>query len=194
MAWGFLFTAMNIFVGNILFETTQADLEKLFAGFGKVASAVIVMDKNGRKSRGFAFVDMPDEAQATAAIDALDGREFMDRVINVSLSHPKSEAKQRRIKRKEIQLKNKTQAQDSLQEENFGRKPDPRLVFQRADGRKVGRRTLSFMKRRAAAGIKGPLLPRRKFHDNPLRWRKKARPLGKKGKAGLYGKKEKAKD
>ena len=61
---------MNIFVGNLLFAATGEDLKTLFAGFGSVASALIVMEKEKKapKSRGFGFVEMPDEQQALAAI------------------------------------------------------------------------------------------------------------------------------
>ena len=82
---------MNIFVGNLSFDATQGDVKKLFEGFGNVASVVIVMEKEKKapKSRGFGFVEMPDEQQAFAAIAALNGKEFMDRVLNVNPARPK---------------------------------------------------------------------------------------------------------
>jgi hypothetical protein len=77
---------MNIFVGNLSFEATEGDVKKLFEGFGNVASVVIVMRKEKKtpKSRGFGFVQMPDEQQALAAIAALNGKEFMGRVLDVN--------------------------------------------------------------------------------------------------------------
>ena len=77
---------MNIFVGNLLFEATEGDVKKLFEGYGFVASVVIAMrnEKNAPRSRGFGFVQMPDEQQALAAIAALNGKEFMGRVLDVN--------------------------------------------------------------------------------------------------------------
>src|SRR3989338_2022028 len=84
---------MNIFVGNLLFEATQGDVKKLFEGFGNVASVVIAMSKEKKmpKSRGFGFVQMPDEQQALAAIAALNGKEFMGRLLNVNPARPKGQ-------------------------------------------------------------------------------------------------------
>ena len=84
---------MDIFVGNLSFETNEKDLIKVFEVFGGVASVEIVKDKNGVKSRGFAFVEMTDDKGAYAAIAALDGRQFMGRAINVELARPKSARK-----------------------------------------------------------------------------------------------------
>jgi RNA recognition motif-containing protein len=96
---------MNIFVGNLSFDATEHDLKKLFEGFGSVVSVVIVMDKNGKKSRGFGFIEMLEEQQGHTAITALDGQEFMGRPLKVSPSQPKSEGvrdigdKKERLKR-----------------------------------------------------------------------------------------------
>ena len=82
---------MNIFVGNLSFDTAGDDIKKLFEGFGKVASAVIVTRKEKKtpKARGFGFVEMPDEPQALAAIAALSGKEFMGRVLKVNPAYLK---------------------------------------------------------------------------------------------------------
>jgi len=82
---------MNIFVGNLSFDATEADLKELFSGFGKVASVKIVMrkEKNISRSRGFGFVDMPDEEQALAAIASLESKEFMGRILNISPARSK---------------------------------------------------------------------------------------------------------
>jgi RNA recognition motif-containing protein len=84
---------MNIFVGNLSFDATGGDVKKLFEGFGNVASVAIVMrkEKKAPKSRGFGFVEMPDEQQALAAIDVLNGKEFMGRVLNVDPARPKGQ-------------------------------------------------------------------------------------------------------
>ena len=86
---------MNIFVGNLSFDAVEQDLEKLFEGFGNVASVVILKrkEKKAPKSRGFGFVNMPDEPQALAAIAGINGKEFMGRVLDVEPARPKVEAK-----------------------------------------------------------------------------------------------------
>lgn len=144
---------MNIFVGNLLFEATEADVKKLFGDFGSVASVVIVMDKKGRNSRGFGFVEMPDYRQAQAAIAALHNKDFMGRPLNVEVARPKPEAGPEGIKRTTV-------------------RPQINTGVNR---HKQGRRSLSFIKRRAAEGIEEPII-KRKVHDNPMRWRKKPKP------------------
>ncbi|MFA4889148.1 MAG: hypothetical protein WC628_06200 [Candidatus Omnitrophota bacterium] len=85
---------MNIFVGNLSFEANGGDVKKLFEGFGNVASVVIVMsrEKKTPKPRGFGFVQIPDEQQALAAIAALNGKEFMGRVLDINPARPKAKA------------------------------------------------------------------------------------------------------
>ena len=144
---------MNIFVGNLSFDANEGDVKKLFEGFGNVASVVIVMrkEKKAPKSRGFGFVQMPDEQQALAAIAALNGKEFMGRVLDVNPARPKAEAQA------VVELKEKRQ---------------PGTY-------KGGRRTHSYMKRRGLAGMQEEAKPRRRSQDNPMRWRKRkdqARP------------------
>jgi len=78
----------NIFVGNLSFQATKEDLVKLFEPFGAVANAVIMERKKG-KSRGYGFVDMPNEEEKNTAITALQGKEFMWRVLSVSPVIPK---------------------------------------------------------------------------------------------------------
>jgi len=154
---------MNIFVANLSFDTTEADMRKLFEGFGNVASVAIVMrkDRKGSKSRGFGFVDMPDEEQMLAAIAALDGQEFMGRPLDVSLAHPKPE--------KGLGLEPREKMRSKINQENTGLNPS----LLRTGEYKRGKRSISFMKRCLAAGIKEPILAR-KYKDNPMRWRKKA--------------------
>jgi len=78
----------NIFVGNLSFEATKEDVKKLFEEFGSVANVLIMEGKKG-KSRGYGFVDMPNEEEKNAAIAALQGKEFMWRVLSVSPVVPK---------------------------------------------------------------------------------------------------------
>lgn len=79
-------------MGNLSFEANQSGLKALFKGFGDVASVAITMSKGkgAPSSRGFGFVNMPDQEQALAAIAALDGREFMGRVLKVGPARPKT--------------------------------------------------------------------------------------------------------
>jgi RNA recognition motif-containing protein len=79
---------MTIFVGNLSFDSTVDDIKKLFGQFGTVTKVDIALDSD-KNSRGFAFVEMPDEAEGHAAITNLNGQEFMGRPINVSPAHEK---------------------------------------------------------------------------------------------------------
>ena len=82
----------NIFVGNLSFAATKEDVRKLFEKFGTVASVVIVKGKK-QKPRGFCFVDMPDEEQLKAALNGLDGKNFMDRPLKVNRVNPNEKSK-----------------------------------------------------------------------------------------------------
>lgn len=143
---------MNIFVGNLSFEATDRDVQKLFEGFGVVTSSVIVMRKEKKvpKSRGFAFVEMPDDAHALAAIAALHGQEFLGRPLDISPARPKPKA---HVKRE-------------LKEQGKPLLPRPGTYG-------GGRRTLSYMKRQALAGKPAEPKPRKSFRDNPMRWHKR---------------------
>src|ERR1039457_3003054 len=79
---------MNIFVGNLSFIATEDDVRGIFEAFGNV-SLVSIKKKSGKNSRGFGFVSMPDDLQAEAAILGLQGKEFMGRVLSVSMERPK---------------------------------------------------------------------------------------------------------
>ncbi len=82
---------MNIYVGNLSFQTTEAELRDAFAVHGTVESARLVTDKFTGQPRGFGFVEMPDEGQARAAIAALDGKELGGRALRVNEAQPKPE-------------------------------------------------------------------------------------------------------
>ena len=88
----------NIFIGNLSFDATKEDLEKLFSEFGTVASAIVMKGKKGT-SRGYGFVDMPDDIQRAAAIAQLEGKDFMGRPLAVSVVLPKSTLKSPEVKR-----------------------------------------------------------------------------------------------
>lgn len=82
---------MNIFVSNINFRTQQESLEKLFSNYGDVESAHIITDRETGRSRGFGFVEMPNDDEANAAIEALNGKEFEEKELNVSQARPREE-------------------------------------------------------------------------------------------------------
>ncbi len=80
---------MDIYVGNLSYETDDQALQELFAQYGNVTSARVIIDKFSGRSRGFGFVEMPDNTEANAAINALNEQEFMGRNLRVNESQPK---------------------------------------------------------------------------------------------------------
>jgi RNA recognition motif-containing protein len=81
---------MNIYVGNLSWSLTEQDLQDLFTPYGEVSSAKIVTDKfNNNRSKGFGFVEMTNDSEGQAAIDALNGTEVGGRNIVVNESQPK---------------------------------------------------------------------------------------------------------
>jgi RNA recognition motif-containing protein len=86
--------ATKLFVGKLSFDTTNDSLQALFAQYGTVASAQVIIDRGTNQSKGFGFVEMEDQAAAQAAINALDGKEFEGRTIAVSVARPREERPQ----------------------------------------------------------------------------------------------------
>jgi len=80
----------NLFVGNLSFQTTESDLRDLFAPLGQITRVHIAMDRETGRSRGFAFVEMPNDEEAKRAIAALDGKELGGRNIKVNEARPKT--------------------------------------------------------------------------------------------------------
>jgi len=80
---------MNIFVGNLSFQTTQDELHSAFAQYGNVDRVNIVTDRDTGQARGFAFVEMPDQREAETAISQLNGAELNGRAMNVNEARPK---------------------------------------------------------------------------------------------------------
>jgi len=80
---------MNIYVGNLSWNLKDQDLQNLFASHGEVSSAKIVLDKFTNRSKGFGFVEMPNDDEAQAAISALNGTELDGRNVVVNESRPK---------------------------------------------------------------------------------------------------------
>jgi len=82
---------MKLYVGNLSFETTENDLQDLFEPHGQVSEVKLMMDRMTGKSRGFAFVTMNDNAQASAAMSALNGKELNGRAVTVNEARPREE-------------------------------------------------------------------------------------------------------
>ena len=76
--------AMNIYVGNLAYRTTEDDLRREFERFGAVNRVDIISDRETGRSKGFAFVEMLDSAEASAAIQALDGANVGERTLKVN--------------------------------------------------------------------------------------------------------------
>ncbi len=87
---------MNIYCGNLSFSATEEELRSLFEGYGEVTSVAVIKDKMTGQSRGFAFVEMPNDSEAQAAITALNGKDFKNRNLVVNPARPREEGGQRR--------------------------------------------------------------------------------------------------
>jgi len=85
---------MNIYVGNLSYEATQDDLRQAFEAHGEVSSVSIIMDKMTGRSRGFGFVEMPEQAAGQAAVSALNLQEIRGRAMTVNEAKPKTESSQ----------------------------------------------------------------------------------------------------
>ena len=79
----------KLYVGNLAFQTTSQDLEQLFGQAGTVQSASVVEDRDTGRSRGFAFVEMSSESEATSAIEQFDGKEVGGRALKVNEAKPR---------------------------------------------------------------------------------------------------------
>lgn len=82
---------MSIYVGNLSYSVTQDDLTETFAEYGTVKRVQLPTDRETGRMRGFAFVEMETEEQETAAIDALDGAEWMGRDLKVNKARPRED-------------------------------------------------------------------------------------------------------
>lgn len=82
--------AKRLYVGNLKYTVTSEQLEELFARFGTVSSAEVLIDREAGRSRGFGFVEMADDAQAELAIETLDGRDHEGRRLTVNEAKPRT--------------------------------------------------------------------------------------------------------
>ena len=81
----------RIYVGNLSFRTTEDTLRDAFSQYGEVVSASIVTDRETGRSRGFGFVEMNDQTQANAAIEAMNGPDFEGRTLTVNEARPRTD-------------------------------------------------------------------------------------------------------
>jgi len=86
---------IRIYVGNLSRETTGDELRALFEDFGQVADVNIIRDRMTGESRGFAFIEMPSQNEAEAAIEGLNGREVHGRSMRVNVARPRREGRPR---------------------------------------------------------------------------------------------------
>jgi len=81
---------MNLYVGNLSFETTDTDLKQAFEAYGAVSSTSVITDRETGRSRGFGFVEMPTEGEARAAIEGLNDKDLNGRALKVNEARPRS--------------------------------------------------------------------------------------------------------
>ena len=81
----------SLFVGNLSYQTSEADLNALFEPFGEIARIQVMTDRDTGRSRGFAFVEMSSDHDAAKAITELNGKEVDGRALNVNEARPKPE-------------------------------------------------------------------------------------------------------
>ena len=86
---------MNIYVGNLSFDTTERELETAFAAFGAVTTARLATDRDTGRARGFGFVEMSNANEAQAAISSLNGKELQGRTLTVNEARPREEGTRR---------------------------------------------------------------------------------------------------
>jgi len=84
---------MSIYVGNLSFQVTEEDITEVFAEYGTVTRVQVPTDRETGRMRGFAFVEMSNESEETAAIEALDGAEWMGRDLKVNKARPREEGR-----------------------------------------------------------------------------------------------------
>jgi cold-inducible RNA-binding protein len=86
---------MKIYVGNLSYSTSDADIRTAFTAYGTVDSADVIMDRGTGRSKGFGFVEMSVDSEGQAAIDALNGKDLDGRSLNIDVAKPKVERPER---------------------------------------------------------------------------------------------------
>ncbi len=87
---------MKIYVGNLSYKMTDEEMEKLFTAFGAVTESKVIMDRESGRSKGFGFIEMPNQEEGEEAIKQLDGKEIDGRDIKVNVAKPKENKPRRR--------------------------------------------------------------------------------------------------
>ena len=87
---------MNIYIGNISYQTTEDEIKTLFGEHGVVDDVHLIIDRDSGRSKGFGFIEMPDAESAKKAIEALDGSEFGGRQIKINEARPRPPRDSRR--------------------------------------------------------------------------------------------------
>jgi len=87
---------LNIYVGNLPYETTDDELHNTFSEYGSVDSARVVIDRVSGRSRGFGFVEMSEDSEAQTAIDSLNGKPLRGRPLTVNQARPRMDREPRR--------------------------------------------------------------------------------------------------
>ena len=82
---------MNIYVGNLSFNTAEENLRQAFEAYGEVSKVNIITDRDSGRSRGFGFVEMPSKGEADAAMTGLNGQELNGQTLNVNEARPRTE-------------------------------------------------------------------------------------------------------
>ena len=82
---------MSVYVGNLSYDVTREDIEQVFTEYGAVKRVSLPMDRETGRPRGFAFVDMAEDSEEDAVIEALDGAEWMGREMKVNKARPKTD-------------------------------------------------------------------------------------------------------
>ncbi len=80
---------MNIYVGNLSYSLDESELREAFAAFGEVSSVKVLMDRETGRSRGFGFVEMPNQTEAEAAVAEINGKEVGGRALRVNEARPR---------------------------------------------------------------------------------------------------------
>ena len=80
---------LNIYVGNLSYDAAEDDVRNAFAAFGQISSVAVIKDRMTGRSKGFGFVEMPDSAQAQAAIAGLNGKDLKGRAMNINEARPR---------------------------------------------------------------------------------------------------------
>ena len=86
---------MNIYVGNLSYQCNDEELRQAFSAYGEVDSARVIMDKFTGRSRGFGFVEMPNDDEGRAAVEGLNGKDLMGRPLKVNEAQPREQGARR---------------------------------------------------------------------------------------------------